>query len=801
MGARMRAHDWASTPLGPLGTWPQSLRSIVSVCLNSPMLGTVLWGPDLRMLYNDAYVPALAERHPAALGRPVADVWGPVWEQVSPLFYQALNTGKGFSQNNVELPMVRRGRLETTYWNVSAAPIRGENGRIVGLFNQSVEITDQLMAERHRDAAERELRAVNETLEAAVEQRTQERDRLWRNTQDVQVVIDGQGVFQAVNPAFSSILGWSAEEAVGRKIFDFIVLEDEQVTEGALQHARSQALPVVENRYRHKDGGFRWISWVAAPERGLIYASGRHVTAEKARATTLLLLENIVQSNRAPICAFDTAYRLIAFNKAHNDEFFRVNGFYTRIGDVFPDLFLPEQGVVMRALMTRALTGESFTVVEEFGKPELGKPCWEISYAPLRDEKGAIIGAFHHALDISARLHAEAELQAVQDTLRQSQKMEAVGQLTGGLAHDFNNLLTGISGSLELLAARMAQGRIKEVDHYINAAQGAAKRAAALTHRLLAFSRQQTLAPKPTDVKRLITGMQELIERTTGPAIAVEVVMAGGLWLTLVDPGQLENALLNLCINARDAMPDGGKLTIESGNRWLDERAARQRELPPGQYLSLCVSDNGCGMTPDVVERAFDPFFTTKPLGLGTGLGLSMVYGFARQSDGQVRIYSEVGQGTMVCLYLPRHVGDAEDEETAADLFVAPRAEQGDTVLVVDDEPTVRMLIAEVLEDLGYTAIEAGDGPAGLKVLRSNVRIDLLVTDVGLPGGMNGRQVADQARVARPELKVLFITGYAENAVLSHGHLDPGMHVLTKPFSMEALASRVKDLIDSGQKA
>ena len=376
--------------------------------------------------------------------------------------------------------------------------------------------------------------------------------------------------------------------------------------------------------------------------------------------------------------------------------------------------------------------------------------------------------------------------------------MEAVGQLTGGLAHDFNNLLTGIAGSLELLETRIAQGRLSEVGRYVAAAQGASRRAAALTHRLLAFSRRQTLDPRPTAPNRLVAGMEELIRRTVGPQIAVEVIGAAGVWTTLVDPNQLENALLNLAINARDAMPDGGRLTVETGNRWLDERAARGRDLPPGQYVSLCVSDTGQGMTPEVAARAIDPFFTTKPIGMGTGLGLSMIYGFVRQSGGQVRIYSEPGQGAMVCLYLPRHLGEAEGAEEPRGPAATPAAGTGETVLVVDDEPTVRMLVAEVLEDLGYTALEAEDGPAGLKVLRSNARIDLLVTDVGLPGGMNGRQVADAARALRPGLKVLFITGYAENAVLSHGHLDAGMHILTKPFAMDALAGRIRDLIAGG---
>ena len=290
--------------------------------------------------------------------------------------------------------------------------------------------------------------------------------------------------------------------------------------------------------------------------------------------------------------------------------------------------------------------------------------------------------------------------------------------------------------------------------------------------------------------------MEDLIGRTIGVQIELETVNAAGLWPSLIDPSQLENAILNLCINARDAMPNGGKITIETGNRWFDRRTARERGVEPGQYISLCVSDTGTGMTPEVQAKAFDPFFTTKPIGVGTGLGLSMIYGFAKQSGGAVSIYSEVGQGSMVCIYLPRHRGRTEQGEAPAEFSAAPRGE-GETVLVIDDEPTVRMLVSEVLADLGYTAIEAEDGAAGLKVLNSSARVDLLVTDVGLPGGLNGRQVADGARMVRPDLKVLFITGYAENAVLSHGHLDPGMHVMTKPFAMETLARRIRELIEA----
>jgi CheY-like chemotaxis protein len=373
--------------------------------------------------------------------------------------------------------------------------------------------------------------------------------------------------------------------------------------------------------------------------------------------------------------------------------------------------------------------------------------------------------------------------------------MEAIGQLTGGIAHDFNNLLAALMGSLELMQSRIARGRANEIHRYMAAAQEAVKRAAALTHRLLAFSRRQTLSPTLTDLNHLVESMEDLIRRTIGQQIELQVIAADRLWMTQVDQNQLENALLNLCINARDAMPDGGRVTVETANFLIDGRMASEGDMSPGEYVSLSVSDTGAGMTPEVMSRAFDPFFTTKPMGSGTGLGLSMIYGFAKQSGGLVRIYSEVGRGAMICIYFPRLVSEGEPAHVAAELAAAPRATPGEAVLVVDDEELVRMLLIDVLEDLGYSTLEAGDAQSGLKILRSNARIDLLVTDVGLPGGMNGRQLADAARTLRPDLKILFITGYAENAVISHGHLESGMQIMIKPFAMEALGTKISDMI------
>jgi len=388
-----------------------------------------------------------------------------------------------------------------------------------------------------------------------------------------------------------------------------------------------------------------------------------------------------------------------------------------------------------------------------------------------------------------------SELMALEETLRHSQKMEAVGQLTGGIAHDFNNLLAGIGGRLEMLSQRLAQGRAEDLERYVTGALTATRRATALTQRLLAFSRRQTLDPSPLEVNRLVEGMLDLIGRSMGPQITVKMEAESALWTTFTDPGQLESALLNLCINARDAMPHGGSLVLRTANARLDPEEAPRYGLKPGDYVTLSVSDTGTGMTEEVASHVFEPFYTTKPMGQGTGLGLSMVYGFAGQSGGGVRLETAPGQGSTFTVYLPRR--DMEIRQ-AVNPPVAAGSAAGSTtgtILVVDDEPLIRMMTMERLEDEGYIVLEAADGPKAMRILDSDRHIDLLVTDVGLPGGMNGRQVADAARAARPDLRILFITGYAEQAVLHHGDLEQGMQILTKPFDMDQLNRRVRALL------
>jgi PAS domain S-box-containing protein len=619
-------------------------------------------------------------------------------------------------------------------------------------------------------------------------------------------MLDPAGLVVSWNPGAQRIKGYTSAEIIGEHFSRFYTDEERAagIPEQALRIAAETGRFATEAWRVRKDGSRFWAMVVIDP----IYQDNKLIGFAK-------ITRDVTEQRVAQLAALESErrFRLLVEGVTDYAIFMlspegyvtnwnagaeRIKGYTAAeiVGQHFSRFYTPEDAEAdMPARTLDTARREGRCEAEGWRRRKDGSRFWASVVVDAIHDEGELIGFAKITRDLSERREAQKQLEAAREQLFQAQKMEAIGQLTGGLAHDFNNLLAGIVGCLELLRTRLAQGRIGELERYITAAQGASSRAAALTHRLLAFARRQTLDPRPTDANKLVADMEELVQRTVGPAIQVETAQAIGLWPTLCDPNQLENAILNLCINARDAMPEGGRLTIETANMWLDARAARERDMQPGQYAAICVSDTGVGMSSEVKARAFDPFFTTKPTGQGTGLGLSMIYGFTQQSGGQVRIYSEEGEGTTVRIYLPRHQGEADEEQEQTMLSDAPRAEAGETVLIVDDEPSVRMLVTDVLEELGYAAVEAADGVAGLKLLESDMRIDLLITDVGLPGGVNGRQMADAARRVRPKLRVLFITGYAENASIGNGRLAPGMHVMVKPFGMEMLASRIRAII------
>ncbi|HEX8302783.1 PAS domain S-box protein [Sphingomonas sp.] len=705
-------------------------------------------------------------------GRPEAELKGIGWativhpddrDSAGERWAHSLETGEDYETEF----RIKRGDGQYRWHIIRALPIRAEDGRVIRWIGTNTDIHEQKITE----------------VETA-----RDRDRMWALSQDLLLVCDYEGLITAVNPSATRMLGWPEEEMVGRTLADFVHPEDLESTAAEVAKlSQSQTTLAFENRWRSARDGYRLIAWTAVPESGRIHGVGRDITRERVLARDRERIWNL-----SPVVK--VVADLSGTITSVNPSWSRLLGYSTEetVGRNFLDFIEPGDLDAVRRRLSQLNLGEPLperdtTFIGKNGE----RRCIAFSTVPENDT------IYGFGRDVTGEREAAEALATTEEALRQSQKMEAVGQLTGGIAHDFNNLLQGITGSLEIIERRVAQGRVAEIGRFLSGATAAANRAAALTHRLLAFSRRQPLDPRPVRANPLMASMEDLLRRTIGERIELELVLAGGLWLTLCDPNQLENAILNLVINARDAMPDGGKLTIETCNAHLDDAyAARQRDVKPGQYICICVTDTGIGMDADTIAKAFEPFFTTKPIGQGTGLGLSMIYGFARQSDGYAKIYSEIGEGTTFKLYLPRFRGEAEGEEEVPHLTDAHATDAGEVVLVVEDEPVVRGLIVETLSELGYRAIEAADGPKGVEILQSQRRIDLLITDIGLPG-LNGRQVADAGRSLRPGLKVLFMTGYAENAALASGFLEPGMTMITKPFAMEALATRIKTIIES----
>jgi PAS domain S-box-containing protein len=573
----------------------------------------------------------------------------------------------------VEYRIVRRDTGEQRWLARRAEAITDEHQNIVRFAGVIYDVTD-------RRRAEEMLVELNETLEQRVAERTADRDRMWRLSTDIMLVARFDGTIVAVNPAWTTTFGWSQDELIGRPFLDLLHPDDLPRTLEEIGKLESGLTTLrFENRYRRKDGSYLWLSWTAVPDQDFIHAVGRNIEAEK---------------------------------------------------------------------------------------------------------------------------QAQAELERAQEALRQAQKMEAVGQLTGGIAHDFNNLLTVVTGNIDMASRALEAAGISDARsrRALDNAMKGAERASALTQRLLAFSRRQPLAPKPIDVDKLVLGMSDLLHRALGEIVKLEVVTTPGLWRVEADPNQLESAVLNLAVNARDAMPTGGDLVIETANARLDEGyTAAHAEVAPGQYVVISVTDTGQGMSRETVARVFEPFFTTKEVGKGTGLGLSMVYGFVKQSGGHVKIYSELDRGTSVKIYLPRLMAEpaVEDEAHLAQGLEVSR--QRETILVTEDDDDVRAYTVDCLRELGYRVLEAHDGPSALRLLeRQGAPLDLLFTDVVMPG-MSGRELADAARERQPKLKVLYTSGYPRNAIQHGGRLDAGVEMIAKPFTYAALAQKVRDVLDTGR--
>jgi PAS domain S-box-containing protein len=794
--------------LGPVEQWPASLRTTWRLMEQSKFPMFVAWGKNLRFLYNDAYAPILGAKHPEAFGRPFRQVWAEIWPVISPLVDRAL-AGEASWLEDLPLTMNRHGFDEATWFTFSYSPALADDGRVAGIFCACTETTDKVVAVR-RNAEQRERLA-----------------QLFEQAPAFMALLSGpEHRFELVNPAYlqvvghRDIIGKTAREAFPELAGQgFFKLLDQVFGKGEPFVGRQ--LPI--NLQRVPGGAIEkaWLDFVYQPVRDEagavtgIFASGYEVTDLRRAQDQLRLAQ---RAGNVGAFELHPASRTITVT----EEFCRIWGVppaKTLSLDDTLKAVLPEdlgrRGTDAESPDPQALGYVEYRIrhadsgelrwiarrAEAIADEERGEMRFAGVIYDITDRKAVE----HQLVDLTATLEEKvaartADLERAQEALRQAQKMEAVGQLTGGIAHDFNNLLTVVTGNLDMVRRIMDPQLDGRARRALDSALRGAERAASLTQRLLAFSRRQPLQPRPVHLGRLITSMSDLLTRALGETIQLQTVTGAGIWEVEADPNQLESAVLNLAVNARDAMPDGGRLTIEVSNVELDEAyARRESEVAPGRYAMVAVTDTGTGMDRATLERVFEPFFTTKEVGRGTGLGLSQVYGFIKQSGGHVKIYSEEGQGTTVRLYLPRlqSSGAAEDqEETPAEAPSGGRSDE--TILVVEDDDDVRVYTVESLRELGYRVLEAHDGPSALRLLeRQEAPIDLLLTDVVMPA-MNGRELADQARLRQPALRVLFTTGYARNAALHAGRLDPGVDLLPKPFTFAALAAKVRAALDRG---
>lgn len=759
------------------------------------------WGPDLLFFYNDAYIPTLGLKHPAMLGKPFREVWKEVYHEVADQV-EKVRGGEATWNKALLLLLERKGYPEETYHSFSYSPLHGAGTKIDGLLCVASEETERVINERRIDM----LRKLGTELVTAGDQTAIRRavcTVLSANRWDFPFALlrlgeDEYGCTDDAAPLMGHIWPNGDPSTIGQG--QLLELSgDLEYPTGAWNIPATQAIVVPIptaagekplgaltlglNPHRRDDPGVMDIAHLMAGQISGAYANVDALQTERRRANRIWSHARdlmLVVTSDGKFRAVSPAWTRILGNPV--DEV---------VGEHFAKFVHPNDLDHSIEALERALDELDLTGFENRLKTQDGNYRW-ISWHTSKED--GIIYAYGR--DVTEQKANSAALTAAEDALRQSQKMEAIGQLTGGIAHDFNNLLTGILGSLEMMKRRNARGDFTQAERYTSAAIACANRAAALTQRLLAFSRRQSLDPRIIDIAELVRGMEELIRRSIGEAIAFDLRSTQNLWKTKCDPNQLESAVLNLVINARDAMPNGGHLVIETANAELGmAEAAVSGNSAPGDYVVVSVSDTGEGMSPETSAKVFEPFFTTKPIGQGTGLGLSMIYGFVRQSGGFVELESEEHEGTTVKLYLPRAEGSVKELAVSGTQRPAEHTQKPASVLVVEDEPMVRALVVDALTDLGLEATEAYDGQTGLDHLRSGENFDLLITDVGLPGSFNGRQLADAGRHLRPGLRVLFMTGYAHNAAVRDGELEPGMELITKPFAVDTLVDRVRAML------
>ncbi|WP_349779990.1 PAS domain-containing protein [Xanthomonas sp. WHRI 7065] len=775
----------------------------------APMFMAFLSGPQHRVEFaNPCYSRLIGHRD--VIGKPLAEALPDLVEQGHlHRLDEVYQSGRAYAANALAYNVQAEpgGPVERRLLDLVYQPIAGADGTVSGIFVQGLDITDRIGLERAvREAEVRNRQILDSVMDYAI------------------IATDLHGLVTSWNEGAQRILGWSEAEMLGQTLERTFTPEDVERRQILIEAAAAlESGSGMDERWHVRKSGQRfWANGSLMVLRDETGAAIGFVKVLRDRTAERLASEALRESER----------RLDALVRASSQSIFSASADWRELRQLVgegalsdalsaslnwqQEMVHPDDRARLAEAIAHSIVNKTGLDVEYRVLDADQRVGWTLMRAiPLLDEREQIVEWFGTAADITDKRLAEQQLRQLTETLeervrersaalllaeeklRQSQKMEAVGQLTGGLAHDFNNLLTAISVGLELLQTRIEQGKYDRLERYVEMAQSSAARATALTQRLLAFSRRQTLAPTALDVQALVQGMHDIIARTLGPSIALRLRPAADPWKVLVDAPQLENALLNLCINARDAMPDGGELTIAVANRVLDAGAAQQLDLPIGEYVCLSVQDTGTGMSADVMSKVFEPFFTTKPIGQGTGLGLSMIYGFTRQSGGHVRIDSEVGVGTTMALYLPRFDGVlAQDEAVPATEQPLRSTAPSCTVLLVEDETAIRVLMSEVLSEAGYRVIETAEGSAAVERLRSQETIDLLVTDVGLTGGLNGRQVADAGRQSRPTLPVLFVTGYAATAAVGAGQLEEGMEVLTKPFLAVDLERRVAQLLE-----